>query len=234
MGGTDPWRAPETKIGPVKIEAAPKTDTYSFGLLIWVICLNGYGPFKYIEDHALTDDEIEVTKRENRLLAKAQDKAWLLRYLEDGHYTDDLYKQALSILSTQRDVPEAMRAQVMQFLPVIRKRLATELASRIQQHALVKCLNNVFEHSLQSDPECRDLDLVLAILESIVDTPAESTAEQERPMKSTSTNEQQVDVKASAQGNPERLDPGYHGVSGQEAMHVRLFSMARHGVKREH
>ena len=110
MGGTDPWRAPEAKIGPVAADLGPKTDVYSFGLPIWVICLNGQDPFGFITDHVLTDHEVETIKRTDGLLAKARDKSWLSRYLGAGHdpMIDRLYKQALAQISNEQDVSDTI------------------------------------------------------------------------------------------------------------------------------
>ena len=44
LGGTPMWAAPEIMHGPVPWELATLTDVYSFGLLVWRLCIDGHNP----------------------------------------------------------------------------------------------------------------------------------------------------------------------------------------------
>ena len=222
MGGTDPWRAPEIKLGPVKTDAGSKTDVYSFGLLAWVICLNGHNPFKFITDHVLTDDEVEAIKRNDGLLTKARDKSWLSRYLGAGHdpMIDQLYKQALGKLSNQQEIPDTTQTHLMAILPMIRNRLVIELASSIQQKTLVRSLNDIFEHCLQSSPETRHLEVVLELLESSLNAPQNTIAQQKENIEPNKRRSAQAEITT---GDPPQGSYPYRVSEGTQKVPVRVF-----------
>ncbi|EXJ78717.1 serine/threonine protein kinase [Capronia coronata CBS 617.96] len=79
IGGTTPWRAPET-IAAIPRHLLAQTDVYSFGLTVWRIAMDGMSPFHVIcgdsgGGTSLTD-EIERLKREDLLTAKADLGEW--------------------------------------------------------------------------------------------------------------------------------------------------------------
>ena len=72
MGGTDPGRGQEAKGGPIRLDAAVKTDIHSFGLLAWMIASNGCNPFDFIAEAQPEDVDFEVLKKNDKLLFKAK------------------------------------------------------------------------------------------------------------------------------------------------------------------
>lgn len=195
---------------------------YSFGLLAWVICLNGHNPFKFITDHVLTDDEVETIKRNDGLLAKARDMSWLSRYLGAGHdpRIDHLYKQALAQVSNEQNVSETTRTQLMAFLPMIRGELVKQLASSIQQKTLVKSLEDIFEHCLQSSPESRQLDVVVVLLESSLDALPKTIAQQKENIE---PNKRQSAEAEKTAGNSREGSYPYRVSEGTQKVPVCLF-----------
>lgn len=119
MGGTDPWRAPEVKNGPVRLDSAMKTDVYSFGLLAWLISLNGQSPFDFIAERALQDKDVEILKQNDDLLSEASRGEWLLRFLKSGRGStvEQYYGQALTRSFDRQQIPDSARIQLMGLFP---------------------------------------------------------------------------------------------------------------------
>lgn len=77
LGGSRPWQAPECSRGEYfKIEAAKRTDVYSFGMLLWRVMLDG-DPFKSLGEFAagtakdkrqLRNDAVASLKKDDRLV----------------------------------------------------------------------------------------------------------------------------------------------------------------------
>ena len=84
MGGTRPWKAPETQ-RPLPVQSLNSTDVYSLGLLIWLVAIDGRNPFDFIIQPQLQgasrDDEIETLKQRDMLFTAAQRKDWLCVFL---------------------------------------------------------------------------------------------------------------------------------------------------------
>lgn len=170
MGGTDPWRAPETKRGSIQIDLAAKTDMYSFGLLAWVILLNGQNPFDFVADHALEKEEIEAMKQDDGLLHNAKGKGWLHRYLKNEN--NPSIKQSydeIALAFAQHELPNMSPTKLKGMLSMIRDELIKRLEANMRQGKLMKSIDHIFEYCLASQPLSRDLDLVLRVLESSLD-----------------------------------------------------------------
>ncbi|KAL8901345.1 MAG: hypothetical protein Q9207_005240 [Kuettlingeria erythrocarpa] len=170
MGGTDPWRAPETKRGSIPIDLVAKTDVYSLGLLAWVILLNGQNPFNFLADHTLEKGEIEAMKQDNSLLYNAKEKEWLHRYLQNEN--NPIIKQSyeeIALVFAQHELPNMTNTKRKAMLSMIRDELIRKLESNMQQGKLMKGIDHIFEYCLASKPLSRDLDLVLKVLESSLD-----------------------------------------------------------------
>ena len=75
LSGTSPWQAPEIhREVAFKVDAAKRTDNFSFGMLLWRVCLDG-DPFKSLGDIQGTREErrhkrnvIITEKKKNRTL----------------------------------------------------------------------------------------------------------------------------------------------------------------------
>ncbi|EXJ81180.1 serine/threonine protein kinase [Capronia epimyces CBS 606.96] len=79
IGGTNPWRAPETTAA-VPRHLLAQTDVYSFGLTIWRIAMDGMNPFHILRGDSHTEisltAEIERLKHQDLLKEKADLDAW--------------------------------------------------------------------------------------------------------------------------------------------------------------
>ena len=76
MGGSRPWQAPECSRGAFfKIEAAKRTDIYSYGMLLWRVMFDG-DPFTLLEGQSnfeAKNDREKRTKRNEAVAALKQD-----------------------------------------------------------------------------------------------------------------------------------------------------------------
>ncbi|KAL9028825.1 MAG: hypothetical protein Q9196_002853 [Gyalolechia fulgens] len=167
MGGTDPWRAPEIELGSIQIDLAIKTDIYSFGLLAWVIVLNGGNPFDFIGDVPVQKEKIEAIKQDGCLVHKAKGKKWLLRYLKARLVASIMpsYEEIAALVSVQ----QGWSPEVMGMLSIIRGKMTEKLGPASQQSRLLENLDDIFECCLGSDPLSRELDVVLKALDSSLD-----------------------------------------------------------------
>ncbi|KAL8646332.1 MAG: hypothetical protein Q9226_006903 [Calogaya cf. arnoldii] len=167
MGGTDPWRAPEIKLESIQIDLAIKTDIYSFGLLVWVIVLNGANPFDIIAELPLQKEKIEAMKQDDSFVHKAKGKKWLLRYLQAKIVASILpsYNEIAALVSVQQGSPP----ELMGMLSIIRDMMTENLGPASQQSRLLENLDDIFECCLGSDPLSRELDVVLKVLDSSLD-----------------------------------------------------------------
>lgn len=66
LGGSRPWQAPECTRGAYfRIEAAKRTDIYSFGMLLWRVMFDG-DPFRFLEDSGAFEAKNDKEKRTKR------------------------------------------------------------------------------------------------------------------------------------------------------------------------
>ncbi|KAI4149292.1 MAG: hypothetical protein LQ341_001349, partial [Variospora aurantia] len=66
LGGSRPWQAPECSRGAYfRIEAAKRTDIYSFGMLLWRVMFDG-DPFKKLEGSSTFEAKNDKERRDKR------------------------------------------------------------------------------------------------------------------------------------------------------------------------
>lgn len=66
LGGSRPWQAPECSRGAYfRIEAAKRTDIYSFGMLLWRVMFDG-DPFKMLEEKGTFEAQNDKERRNKR------------------------------------------------------------------------------------------------------------------------------------------------------------------------
>ena len=124
-------------------------------------------------------------------------------------------------MSNQQEIPDATRTHLMLLLPMIRSRLVTELASQIEQKTLVKSLDCLFGHCLQASPESRDLDTVLMLLESSLDAPKTTIAEQKENIEPEKTQGTSAEHPV---GSPLKGSYPHRVSEGTQKNSVRVFS----------
>ncbi len=176
IGGTNPWRAPETK-SAIEVKLLRHTDTYSLGLLIWLICVDGRSPFDLLIPGtilgAARNAEIERLKQSNELLVAATTKSWLMSWLRlkfDSSLETLLKTASKALVNAQR----SSEADLERTSERLREGLYDKLYEQTRQQKLVKSLDDIFLHSLQVNPTVRDLSVIVHLLESIEDVPARS------------------------------------------------------------
>ena len=80
LGGSRPWQAPECHRGAyLKIEEAKRTDMYSFGMLLWRVCLDG-DPFESLGDFE-GDTPRERRQKRNDAITKKKDEDRLVQHV---------------------------------------------------------------------------------------------------------------------------------------------------------
>jgi serine/threonine protein kinase len=84
VGGTKPWKAPETKQRLAK-QFLKATDVYSYGLLLWRLATDGKDPFRFLPSSELKGDPyLDVLERFKELDGPAKNIAiekWYLPYI---------------------------------------------------------------------------------------------------------------------------------------------------------
>ena len=176
MGGTNPWRAPETK-DAIEVNLLRHTDTYSLGLLIWLICLDGRSPFDLLVPDtilgATRNIEIERLKQSDELLLAATNGAWLISWLRlkfDSSPQAEIKTASKALVNAQISV----EAEVEPTSETAQEWAYEKLYEQTRQQKLFRSLEDIFIHSLQVDPTIRDLSVILHLLESDEDIPARS------------------------------------------------------------
>ena len=168
MGGTNPWRAPETK-SAVHVDFIRQTDTYSLGLLLWLVCVDGQWPFDFLVPATLHGSarlaEIEKLKQSDKLLDAARSKGWLMSWLQD-RFCSDVDQMFTKARITLVNMNRYSEADLERETAKLRKSLFEKLYTQTLQFKLVKSLDDIFEHSLRVDPRERNLGLIVLLLES--------------------------------------------------------------------
>ncbi|KAL1860095.1 hypothetical protein Plec18170_002044 [Paecilomyces lecythidis] len=97
VGGTRPWRAPETK-SPVPRHFLRATDVYSYGMLLWRLATDGRDPFNFWAPSKLRGEpylqELERIKDNDHPVENTPLDRWLVQYLS-AKYQD--HKAELSV-----------------------------------------------------------------------------------------------------------------------------------------
>lgn len=162
LGGTRPWQAPEVQHA-VPISEAKHTDTYSFGLLVWYVTLDGRDPFKrfFFSDRPIEewDQAMMEYKAQDGLRETSKTSFWFHLHLEkimlEGTATAD--------------------HKINRVLKAISDKARDRLPSLLKQaHALIvhgdeilQVIDRVFEHSLVSEPSKRSLPAIIDILQPV-------------------------------------------------------------------
>ena len=169
MGGTRPWKAPETQ-RPIPVTSLKSTDIYSLGLLVWLVSIDGENPFDLIIDSQIQGssraDEIEGLKQSDILITVAQRKDWLRGFVTKkiSPQLEGILKRATQVILNP-SVDSVLNSLNTQY-PNWRDYIFNRLFDQNCQETLMRSLDDIFNHSLRKDPEIRDLDVIISILES--------------------------------------------------------------------
>ena len=176
LGGTALWRAPEAEQA-VSGDVLPKTDTYSFGLMLWRVAADGMNPFRFSIPRGTRgqafNDEAKNQKGNGITLSNAQIRSWYHLYLmatarsELKDPKDSAHQHTLKLLwksvMGQEPPPGLIDEQGTSFksLDSVLKKLAENVAL---QDPLGMRFNDAVTHCLQKEPRARDLTKTLTVL----------------------------------------------------------------------
>lgn len=187
IGGTQPWKAPESR-APISAYALKLTDIFSFGLLLWTIAINGKNPFDLIIPSQLHGSartmEIERLKQEDELTAASRVSRWLMTSLAadlKSRYVSRLVNSMRS-LHISADEDGKGKAEVKdQQADLVDSGSQHSIGSLnekylrlCQRDVLHSKLDEIFARSLGTNPSTRDLNAVIELLSK-----KDSNAEQE-------------------------------------------------------
>ena len=171
MGGTRPWKAPETR-HPVPLRYLRATDIYSLGLLIWYVIV-AMNPFDLLLDATVSgpnrDQEIENLKQDGKILVKAHEKFWLKKFIERtvGQKLELLLDRILTgkILTAVREENATDKASV---LPKLRTYFVERLVAHMSRQELFRGIDEILDLTICSDPERRNIGPVIILLETVM------------------------------------------------------------------
>lgn len=93
LGGSRPWQAPECQRGAyLRIEDAKRTDIYSFGMLLWRVCLDG-DPFRSLGEFE-GDTAAERRKKRNQAITQRKDGDVLVQHVCNSLALSDQFSRA--------------------------------------------------------------------------------------------------------------------------------------------
>ena len=169
VGGTRPWMAPEVLNGPVLTQNVPRTDTFSLGLLCWVIFLDGGSPVDCFDDDGSGSKTVhfEAVKAAGSLLEAALDvKKWLEAFAHAK--SDQRIERALDAqIARYQDMPakSSLDAEQMQRnRPLLHTKMLDQMRLTLTRSSFLPHLLKVFQSSLRHEPQERDLRAVIAHL----------------------------------------------------------------------
>ncbi|KAI9723892.1 MAG: hypothetical protein M1828_004011 [Chrysothrix sp. TS-e1954] len=163
MGGTNPWRAPECLDGPIKLVDARCTDTYSYGLMVWVVCLEGQSPFDYVGEHAVEGIDAEQLKRTGKLLESVKCDDWMRRFLRN---TKSAGLKERAAEAAQAMLSKHSLATSSALLSMAYENFLTTYTQQHWKQKLTSTLPDILKYSLNLDPAVRELDIIIALLQS--------------------------------------------------------------------
>lgn len=162
LGGTRPWQAPEVQHA-VPITEAKHSDTYSFGLLVWYLALDGRDPFKRLFVSARPieewDQDMANFKAQDGLRHASKTTVWFPLHLEkimqEGKITaNPKINRVLGEIS----------GKARDRLPSLVKQACALI---IHGDEILQVIDRVFEHSLVSEPMKRSLPAIIDILQPV-------------------------------------------------------------------
>lgn len=169
IGGTRPWMAPEVLKGPVSIQILPQTDTFSLGLLCWVIFLGGGSPVDCIENDQRGSKTayFEEMKADGSLLEAALDmKRWLVGFAH-AKYNQIIERALDACIAKHKDMPgnsELDAEQMQKNRPLLHAKMFDQMLLTLTKSSSLLHLLQVFKNSLQFEPQERKLEAVIAEL----------------------------------------------------------------------
>lgn len=155
-GYTWPWNAPEYG-SRISTERLRLTDVYSFGLLVWVVAIDGQNPFDLITTGQNRDQEIRDLKVTNTVLRLSKLSHWYVKW-----YTSRTHLEK----SPATPLEEGL-AEYQSLSSVASEGFLSSILREGQCALFYGKLEEVFEYCLKIDPTQRDIKRVIEILRRI-------------------------------------------------------------------
>lgn len=182
LGGTRPWKAPETRF-PIPKAEAQLTDVYSFGLLAWRVANGGGNPFDNVIPESFKGEEreaeIERIKDADELVVRAQLQNWLISHLRrlEGKISSfirpgNFFKEPQNFTSDTALTPTVSEdsdpLQVTFGFQISGPSDTVDKAilRKVLQTPLYSCFDTIMEYCLAKLPASRDLTKVITVLQS--------------------------------------------------------------------
>lgn len=144
IGGTRPWTAPEAN-RPLAKRLLSFTDTFSFGLLVWKVLIDGLNPFVLLLER-VDDREIDRLKGTDELLRRSRLMTWFPTWL-----------------------PTYLQTHGVQHDQTL---LTTEFAQSIANgDSFFGMIDAITERTLRKEPESRSLAEVINLLRTSTGRP---------------------------------------------------------------
>ncbi|GAD97617.1 predicted protein [Paecilomyces variotii No. 5] len=188
IGGTRPWRAPETK-SPVPRHLLRATDVYSYGMLLWRLATDGHDPFRFWAPLNLRGEhylqELEKIKEDDHPAKNTSLDKWLIQYIS-AKYQDhqaelsiEWLSQTLTNLQLAVDIKEVQgdqstsaitwEAAMKSIGPILRfpetsTMFSGPLLERARRDIFYGRVPPALDKCLSVDPPKRDLRSAIALL----------------------------------------------------------------------
>jgi serine/threonine protein kinase len=185
VGGTRPWKAPETN-SPVQKHLLQATDTYSYGLLVWRLAIDGKDPFHlWVSSSRCGEsylEHLEQIKADDEPVRKASLDTWFISYISQKHadLTVDPLTQALSSLQLAEAAIESAQTEgtmsmttwetIMNSLgpclkvPELWQVVSGPVLQYAQQNSFYGRLPSTLSHCISADPTKRNLRKAITTL----------------------------------------------------------------------
>lgn len=176
-GFTPPWEAPEAH-SKIPMDQLKSTDLYSFGLLVWVVALDGNSPFKV----CMNDQDIKTLKETDAVLQFSKLSKWMPTWLGSLPSFDLLKVVDLTISEFVQQDAQTQQHHGSELIDVARLTIS-ELVGRdiqippsdnslghklisafvdvMQRSVFYRQLDSLFEKTLIHDPRRRCLDFAI-------------------------------------------------------------------------
>ncbi|KAH6991774.1 hypothetical protein EDB82DRAFT_553634 [Fusarium venenatum] len=182
LGGTRPWKAPETKTA-VQVSEAKYTDIYSLALLIWSTFAHGRNIFRLLSDPSKHGEEFyaeaERMKETGKLAEQTDLSTWYWKVIMCSPYSGSLpsseqllhYQQQFQRINGQTEDTAGTIDSMERFLctiPVIYAPVFEPMKqlfiSSVQRFGLYSAMQRAVIIGLSNEPTRRDLDQIMASL----------------------------------------------------------------------
>lgn len=183
LGGTRPWKAPETT-SRVPKDQLKLTDVYSFGMLVWRVALDGMSPFEFvIAEHFQADQrqvEAERLKQENEIVTVSRLENWYFRYFlaSKAYKASPMPTSAAAVLERLQQynaIDERTLDEFLHFIgrfctvdecPIsLKNKFKIMVRTKMLLDPFYGALDSIFEKCLSKTPESRDFGGAIELLQ---------------------------------------------------------------------